>query len=90
MLAFACVTPANLTTCASCGAVSMMPQERYAERMPLPQGPSRIALRPGDVLEVDASGHVRAIQHATSPTTWTRFKPGAWQHAGWVWGDLEQ
>ncbi len=37
----------------------------------------KFALRDGDVIEEDASGHVVAVRHATTPVTWTRFKPGA-------------
>lgn len=41
--------------------------------------PGRVVyhLRPGDVVEEDATGHVLAVRHATTPPTWTYFDPGA-------------
>lgn len=57
---------------------------------PPPRGRVRVALKAGDVVEEDEVGNVSAIRHATSPTTWTRFKRGAVSPAGvdWVEGEL--
>lgn len=57
---------------------------------PPPKGRVRVALRTGDVVEVDDANNVTAIRHATTPPTWTRFKPGAMspRDADWVEGEL--
>ena len=98
----ASVGPSDVMACATCAAdvtrTVIAENERYAPVPTVPKasqpkatGPTRVALRSGDVIEVDDAGHVRAIRHATTPLTWTRFKPGATSppDADWVWGEVE-
>jgi hypothetical protein len=70
-----------------------VPSARVAKApvKPKPRGRVRVALKNGDVVEEDEAGHVTAIRHATTPATWTRFKPGAVSPAGedWVEGELK-
>jgi hypothetical protein len=100
------VSPQDLAACASCAnsvnQVGIMESERYGyvpevprsarprPPPPAPKGRVRVALRDGDVVEVDEANNVTAIRHATSPPTWTRFKPGAVspREASWVEGEL--
>lgn len=91
VLAVFALSPNDVTTCVSCVDVAVHTtndvSNRYAGGTTNPPNPHvkfvsadeprKIPLADGDVLEEDASGHVSAIRHATSPPTWTRFKPGA-------------
>lgn len=95
----ASVGPSDIAACATCAAsvheTAIVESERYAPVPTVPSasaGSSRVALRSGDVIEEDETGHVRAIRHATTPVTWTRFKAGATspRDADWVWGEIER
>lgn len=101
----ASIGPQDFVACATCAAdvtqAVVVANEKYTPVPSVPgsasaraksTGPSRVELRPGDVLEEEDGEHVRAIRHATTPVTWTRFKPGAISphDANWVWGEVER
>ncbi len=87
----ACTTCATLVVPPVASGLSAYADERQIHDNAIAEEKRRMThpLALGDVIEEDATGHVAAIRHPTSPPTWTRFKPGAESppNANFVWGE---